>query len=146
MGTNYYFRNKEEWEKLNEASIVVANKINEIMNQISEIVNDEEELLSIRWKLESAAHLECEEIHIGKRSGGWKPSFERQEGLFGSVKEMKKFYEQNKDKYEIVNEYGVVLDWEELKQELLDWNGERENLHDAYKDEDGYIWHRYEFS
>lgn len=148
MSTNYYFRNKEEYQKQEEANKTNLAKIEKIMNQIRTIVSDEDEISSIQMKLESASYVGYELIHIGKRSGGWKPSFERQEGLYASVKEMKDFYEKNKDVYEIVNEYAVVLSWEELKEELIDWNGEKENLigRDTYKDQDGYIWHRYEFS
>lgn len=146
MSTNFYFRNKEEYAKHNEVNNKVLAKIANIIDEIRTIVDDEDEVRSIQWKLETAAYVGYEQIHIGKRSIGWKPSFECQEGLFRSVREMKDFYEKNDDKYEILSEYGVVLSWDELKEELLDWNGERENMHDAYKDEDGYIWHRYEFS
>jgi hypothetical protein len=146
MSTNYYFKNKEQYEMSITAKRITDNKIEEIINLIKNIVNDENEILKIKWKLEDATYIGYERIHIGKRSMGWMPSFERQKGLFGTVREMKKFYEDNKDIYEIENEYGVVLSWDELEKELMEWKGDRENIHDSYKDEDGYIWHRYEFS
>lgn len=90
-------------------------------------------------------------IHIGKRSGGWKPSFERTE-FYSSVKEMKEFYEENKHIIKVVNEYDEVLSMKELEKELFDWKREDNNAlvnemrEGDYKDKEGYYFIGSEFS
>lgn len=147
MSTNFYFRNKEEYAKHDEANKKVLDKIVTIINDIKMIVNDEDEIQDIQWKLENAAYIGYERIHIGKRSMGWIPLFEKQEGLFSTVAELKNFYEQNIEKYNIINEYNEVFDWDGLFDELISWKGERDSRgSDVYKDSEGYSWARYEFS
>lgn len=146
MSTNFYLRNKEEYEKSQEANKKIKSKIKEILKEMEPFIEDEEKIKRIEWELEENTTVGYEEIHIGKRSAGWKPSFEKQE-QFSSVRELKDFYQNHQDKYEIVDEYGRVYDWETLVEGLIEWNPTgREELHDSYKDEDGYIWSNYEFS
>lgn len=146
MSTNFYLRNKQEYIRSQEINSNIKIKIKEIIEEIKTIVDDEDKVRRIQWDLEESAEVGYEKIHIGKRSVGWKPSFERQE-QFSSVKELKDFYYNNKEQYEIVDEYGRPYDWEGLVEELISWNPEgKENTHNFYRDEDGYIWHRYEFS
>lgn len=146
MSTNYYFRDKEGYRKQEELNRIIKNKTNEIMELVNEIVTDEEKQRSIRWRIEDAAYIGYDMIHIGKRSRGWKPIFEKCEE-FKSVRGMKKWYDENKSDYEIVDEYDVVLTWSELEDELINWDGEREDRGcDTYKDIDGYNWAEYEFS
>lgn len=146
MSTNYYFRNKQMHKQSVEINHKVELKIQEIIEEIKTLVDDEDELERIKRNLEDHAEVGYEEIHIGKRSMGWKPTFERQD-QFSSVRELEAFYQTNKDTYEIVNEYGEVFDWDGLVSELITWdqNG-KENLYDSYKDKDGHIWHYYEYS
>lgn len=139
MSTNFYLRNKQEYIKSQEINKNIALKIKEIVEEIKIIIDDEEKVQRIQWDLEDSADVGCEEIHIGKRSTGWKPSFERQE-QFSTVRELKEFYHNNTDKYKIVDEYGRIYNWEGLVEELITWNPNgKENIHDSYKDEDGYI-------
>lgn len=141
MSTNYYLRNKEEYN--NHSTIMQQrNKIIEgIMKQLEEWNIYGENLYDIQYRIENVANVGYEDIHIGKRSSGWKPLFQKQE-QFSSVRELKQFYLNNSDKYEIVNEYGVIYTWEDLEEELINWNGQRENCDrsDSYKDSDGFPW------
>lgn len=137
MSTNYYFRNKEEYLKINQINQLVQNKIKDIINEIGSMVRDEDEVQEIKHKIEQATYMECSLIHIGKRSIGWKPLFKVQKE-FSTMNHLQTFYLENKDKYEIVNEYGEVVGWKDIKTELIAWKGER--IHrgsDILYDEDG---------
>ncbi|MCM3274197.1 hypothetical protein [Paenibacillus elgii] len=148
MSTNYYLRNQEEYSNHKTIMEERNRMIEQIMKQLQEWNTAEDDLYDIKFRIENVANVGYEEFHIGKRSRGWKPLFEKQKGMFTSVKELKEFYVANANKYEIVDEYGTVLTWDELKKELIDWNGERENgdRSDNYTDSEGYTWARYQFS
>ena len=60
------------------------------------------------------------EIHIGKRSGGWLPLFQSHPGI-KSVKDIEKFCTM--PEVRIYNEYNEEFTWEQLKEELVYWNG-----------------------
>ena len=65
------------------------------------------------------------EIHIGKRSGGWKPLFEAHSNAYSSVKEMKEFIRRHKKDIRIFDEYDREFSLEELEDELITW-GEKQ--------------------
>ena len=66
------------------------------------------------------------EIHIGKRSGGWKPLFQEHKGAYTSVDGLLDFLNKHKDDIVIMDEYyDRVLTVKELKTELVDW-GEKQ--------------------
>lgn len=151
MGTNYYFRNKEEYNNRKTIMDVRNKMINNIMTTLESWNAAGENLYDIQFRIENVANVGYEEIHIGKRSSGWKPLFRKQD-QYSNVDQLQEFYESNSEEYEIVDEYGAVHTWDELKNELIDWSGERENrsadIYDLkiYKDEKGYSWADYEFS
>ena len=60
------------------------------------------------------------EIHIGKRSGGWLPLFQSHPGI-KSVKDIEKYCTM--PEVRIYNEYNEEFTWEQLKEELIYWNG-----------------------
>lgn len=60
------------------------------------------------------------EIHIGKRSCGWKPLFQEHKNAYTSVSEMLKFLMDHPDIH-IFDEYGDPHSIEHLKEELVDW-------------------------
>lgn len=60
------------------------------------------------------------EIHIGKRSCGWLPLFQSHRGI-KSVKDIEKWCEL--PEITIINEYDEEFTWEQLKEELIYWNG-----------------------
>lgn len=59
-------------------------------------------------------------IHIGKRSCGWLPVFKSHRGI-KSVKDIEEW--SRWPGVIILDEYDEVLTWEQLKKELIDWNG-----------------------
>lgn len=131
MGTNFYFKIKAEMN----ISISIDDKIKEKI------------LEKLKWAFDEAT-----EIHIGKRSGGWYPSFEKTE-YYSSVKEIKKFYEDNRNHLEIVDEYDNRYSMEELQEELFDWNKDNNEARSHldlgcgyYLDDEGYEFTRNEFS
>lgn len=90
------------------------------------------------------------DLHIGKRSAGWKPLFHKTK-FYASVQEIKDFYSENWEITIIENEFGDILSMEELEDELFDWESERNKSshlrHIAhYKDEEGYEFSETEFS
>ena len=99
MGTNYYFKIKDIYFK-----------------------NDIRDKYLKEWNIVHYKPL----LHIGKRSAGWKPLFECHNELFTSVKEIKKYYDNNKEFLDIINEYNEYLTWEQLEEELINWN--RDNI------------------
>lgn len=60
------------------------------------------------------------EIHIGKRSGGWLPLFQSHPGI-KSVKDYEHYCTM--PDVCIYNEYYEEFTWEQLKEELIYWNG-----------------------
>lgn len=90
------------------------------------------------------------EIHIGKRSAGWRPSFEKTE-YYSSVQGIRDFYKENKEELAIVSEYGETLSFEDLEEELINWNKDNKEAwgHDhtthTYSDSEGYDFFRGEF-
>lgn len=60
------------------------------------------------------------EIHIGKRSMGWRPLFQAHKKVYDSVSELLIFLRNHQDKIEIYNEYGEQHTIEQLKVELID--------------------------
>ena len=135
MGTNYYLQTysgeivhkyfPDEYEITEGEQIVVGNK------QITPCVY---------------------EIHLGKRSWGWLPTFEQHKNAYQSVEEMIEFI-QNHAEITIINEYDEVMTLDDLKRELIDWNKDNPDAKDhceyekkegysikSFKDKDGYIF------
>lgn len=154
MGTNYYFENKKsisEAQKFNEG---LDSLINEFKAKLIEYGCNNDLLLNPLEDIRYSNGKTSKEIHIGKRSAGWKPLFEIQEEYHG-VSGMKRWYEQNKKEWNIVNEYGEPFTWDELEKELINWIGEKSHiefmnnnyLHSSgYSIIDGYEWCEGEFS
>lgn len=66
------------------------------------------------------------EIHIGKRSAGWKPLFEEHKNAYDSVEAMKKFIQDHADDIRIFDEYHREFSLEELEDELITWGSQQE--------------------
>ena len=89
-----------------------------------------------------------DEFHIAKTSYGWKPLFEaHHKGFDGdeepditSVADIRREYETGK--YDIVDEYGDVYDWDGFEERVLRFDGDRHHEH-AFVDDDGYEFFRY---
>ncbi len=65
------------------------------------------------------------EIHIGKRSAGWRPLFEAHEKAYSSISEMIQFLMEHPEVH-LFDEYGDSLSIEQLKDELIDWADHQE--------------------
>lgn len=66
------------------------------------------------------------EVHIGKRSWGWKPLFQTHEDAYHSVVEMKEFITQHSQYIRIFDEYGKEFTLEQLEEELINWGEHQE--------------------
>lgn len=66
------------------------------------------------------------EIHIGKRSAGWKPLFEGHKNAYDSVEAMKEFIQDHTDDIRIFDEYNREFSLEELEDELITWESQQE--------------------
>lgn len=66
------------------------------------------------------------EIHIGKRSFGWKPIFREHINAYDSVEKMKKFISENQKSIRIFDEYNREFSLEELEDELITWGEQQE--------------------
>lgn len=129
MSTNYYFQIKSSITTDDKLSL---NLQDYLLNQVNT------------------------ELHIGKRSGGWRPLFNKTD-FYSSVKEIEEFYKNNKDFLCIVDEYDNLLSWNDLKSELIDWNKDEDvidrkhefgflyDIGSYYKDEEGNDFSIYEF-
>lgn len=67
------------------------------------------------------------EIHIGKRSAGWKPLFQEHKNAYDSVKGMKEFIRKHQKSIRIFDEYCREFTLEELEDELITW-GEQQQI------------------
>ena len=67
------------------------------------------------------------QIHIGKRSFGWKPLFQRHDSAYDSVVGLKKFIIGHTDEeLEIYDEYGRKYTLDELDEDLIQWADKQE--------------------
>lgn len=73
------------------------------------------------------------EIHIGKRSAGWKPLFEEHKNAYNSVSKMLEFITTHPEIH-IFNEYGESLSITQLIEELVNW-AENQEIRTIYYDD-----------
>lgn len=127
MSTNYYF-------KFTGVTLYAFGNARE-STTFSRLIKEMEDTLN-----------ELKYIHIGKRSVGWKPLFQKTE-FFSSVEEVENFHNENKGRLTIVDEYDNEFTLDGLRSALFDWNkkdiGARSHLDvvtsfEAYADKDGY--------
>lgn len=78
------------------------------------------------------------EVHIGKRSCGWKPLFEWHENAYKSVEDMLKFLEFYKMDIEIFDEYNKRFSIDGLKEELINWKNKQPVRYMKYVPEGNY--------
>jgi hypothetical protein len=136
VGTNYYFKpsRTEEMTKFIQSIPKAIMPLN--------ILESLDELLS---------------IHIGKISGGWKPLFAKTK-YYDDFKQLRRFYEDNKEDLVIVDEYGAKYDWKDFMLSFVYVNPvgkshmDIENFdvniiinHYYYEDIYGYEWSNFNF-
>lgn len=162
MGTNYYFipkklkRDKikklyEEYtSKLDHLLKDYVKAYNEMYKEMSKETNDlfdSEELEDYNnwYNNMYLAEIEYPKLHICKLSVGWRPLFQVTK-FYSNVKELKDFYNNNKDRINIIDEYGEEQDIDELFK-IVDIKNRDSKTHlDAYKDQQGYEWVSSNFS
>jgi len=124
MSTNYYFKDSREKE--------IEDYVNENAFFLKDFI--------------------LPRLHIGKRACGWLPSFEKTE-FYSNIKELEDFYIKNQDSLIIVDENENELSWDDLKNELINWNGgDNISMKECnssnrfnYIDDQGYDWCSSEF-
>ena len=101
------------------------------------------------WNYMHLAEIEYPELHICKISMGWKTLFQVTK-FYSNVKELKEFYNKNKnkDRIHIEDEYGEKQDMDELFEFIdIKYKDKNSQSHtDAYKDVQGYEWVSHNFS
>ncbi|QJI52356.1 hypothetical protein [Psychrobacillus phage Perkons] len=149
MSTNYYFINKKSRELANTKNQEVNHLFTEFQYSLIGLGFNKDEVSDVVRNTEWKFEIKDVEIHIGKRSIGWKPLFQSNE-YYTNMIGMKQWYENNKDEWIIENEYEEELTWEELHDELLEWTGEKTHIGlsygNYYMDELGHEWTDHEFS
>jgi len=158
MGTNYYFKPKkfgidkikmlyEDYtSKLDRLLNDYIKSYNKMCNEMSKETRDLFECDELTdydnwWNDMHLAEIEYPKLHICKISIGWKPLFESTK-YYKSMQELKNFYEKNKNRISITDEYGEEQDIDELFKTIDNrYKNKNNRSHpDAYKDEQGYEW------
>ena len=130
MGTNYYFDRKN------------SRELSESISKMIGFLDAD----TVRERL-------FDRIHICKISAGWKPGFQRTE-YFSSLDELKEFYKQNKDKYNVIDEYDEHIDFNALLEKCRQRYDDTKNKSHLSEDcrkyyrkcSSGYEWCGMEFS
>lgn len=164
MGTNYYFTPKKfEKNRIRRLYEDYTDKLDKLLKDYIKSYNKLYKEMSIEtndlFETEKLPHyndwynymhlteIEYPELHICKISMGWKPLFEATK-FYGNVKELKEFYNKNKDRINIEDEYGEVHDIDDLFEFIdIKYKNKKSLEHkDAYKDSQGYEWVTNNFS
>lgn len=139
MSNNYYFKDKKV--------AVLEDRVKKIQDEIKNLEKDMDNIdimFQLELNLVNVENMlgETGFLHIGQTAGSNAPLLEVQSEYYKTVSEMKKFYEENKERLLILDECDVELTWEELEKNLLDKKG---NKRGDFTDEDGYCWSRNKF-
>ena len=128
MGTNYYFKPKkfgidkikmlyEDYtSKLDRLLNDYIKSYNKMCNEMSKETGDLFECDELTdydnwWNDMHLAEIEYPKLHICKISIGWRPLFESTK-YYKSMQELKNFYEKNKNRISITDEYGEEQGYE----------------------------------
>jgi len=158
MGTNYYFRKKIVDPKRIEA---LVDSLNDDFKALVAKYNKELQKVYSEMGIESFYDFDDDhsffspidhsdyDIHVGKISCGWKPLMQTNEH-FHSVETLTLWYEQHKDEYSFIDEYGKVISFEEYLVEIEERNNDNslkdhEQTHGPIRGSDGYDWLNVEF-
>lgn len=130
MGTNFYIvpkKNPKVYENLNKIQDLYNKKLEEIVKQYKEAVKEELKVLSQDENIKNIIsydnqdsflnnmtmpylwNYELPELHIGKRSSGWKFLFQSND-YWKNTDELIAFYNKHKDYMVIIDEYNEEYD------------------------------------
>lgn len=132
MGTNFYRQRKKESFNKELATHYI---------QVDQILGDKDCLESL---LED--YKDCQEIHICKRSYGWKVCFDHNWGVYYQPDRASLTKFLSEDGYEIVDEYGGVYTVDEFWSEIDKHNSYDHNKYDSklyYEEEQSNQIYRY---
>lgn len=104
-------------ERTARAIALIGMELEQLSNYVGmDFIHDLQ--ADIRHKIECKVSM-LQVLHIGKRSAGWRPLLKAQYGKYETLAELQYWWNVNKNAWEIQDEYGRVLNWHELIQELL---------------------------
>lgn len=108
MGTNFYMKRIPTEDDIQKMStLALEQKLVELQNYVTEMNN---------------------EIHIGKRSCGWKFLFNHQDGEYFDPHHQESLKAWLDDPhYKIVDEYGDEYTFEQFWKMIIDWNSNPHN-------------------
>lgn len=123
MSTNYYCRNKKEYQEWLEKEKWLDGIINSATDQLAILDLNKWVIESIADKIkyeytEQADYHSYEEFHIGKRTGGYF-KLEVQPNYSVDLKGLFDWLDDHKNEYEITDEYNKTITAKELKQIIL---------------------------
>ena len=158
MGTNYYFKPKKfEINKIEMLYEDYTSKLHELLNDYiktyNKLCNEMSRETADLFEFEELsdydnwynyiylAETEYPELHICKISCGWRPLFEVTK-FYSNVEELKDFYDKNKDRICIEDEYGEEQNIDELFKYIdAKYKDKNNKTHtNAHKDNQGYEW------
>ena len=79
------------------------------------------------------------EIHLNKRSSGWKILYQAHPKVWNSVEEMLNFINRHKRKVKIFDEYGNTYSLDQYIEEVVKWDKQYKKEEIYYDDNIGYI-------
>lgn len=124
MSTNYYCRNKkeyQEWLKKEEwLDGIIKNSIDQlsILELQGWVINSIVDKIKYEYTEQEDYH-RYEDFHIGKQSGGYF-KLEVQPHYKADLKSLFDWLDTHKTEYEIVDEYERIITVEKLKQIIAD--------------------------
>lgn len=149
MSMNYYFVPNESESLDNNKNKTIETAFEEMKQKLVSVGFPTDEVEEVLSSIRHTFHIEPTSIHIGKRSLGWQPLFHAHEHFY-STETLEQWYLQHKDLYRIENEYGELLTWQDLKEQLFQWYGKSHLLTRQssfyYKDDTGQEWTYNDFS
>ena len=111
MGTNFYAKRIPTQADLEKVSTATMNgKLDEAMEMLAEL---------------------NERVHICKRSGGWKMSFDHNDGRYYEPNRKSLEEYLSKSDIQIVDEYGTEYSWGEFWKMVDEWNTMPNNFRDS---------------
>lgn len=148
MSTNYYLRpiKYEILDKINEDIRIKLSKLeNEYNSNIKQLIIENSSIIpyngllnenDINTKIVLNYEIEIPDIHICKLSYGWIPQFEANKN-FKSYSEFENFYLENKNYFEIIdeydNKYSLTYLYQKIQKHIQNKDNYRSHLEETCK-------------
>lgn len=150
---NLYKLRDEYNEKLRVLSEEYKEKIKDYVCELSKDeslvmsygYNDDCDEFLTRLELPTLWEYSLPKIHIGLRSGGWKFLFQACDE-FNSFEEFKNYYNENKNKLMIIDEYDKEYSLDEFIEEVNETYSKKDNIsHIEYVKNNSFDYFTFEF-